>query len=373
MGPKRTALVLFVFSLTLGFSSLSFAELTEKDQLGKILYFDEYLSLNHNQSCASCHLPPGFADPVNAGDPVNLPVSEGSISGLFGGRNSPTSSYAAASPHFNYRPRMGYVGGQFWDGRAPNLKEQAKGPFLNPVEMAMPSEAAVVGAVASLENPNYPDYLNLFQQAFKVNLDAIDLNDELLVKTVYNQIAGAIANYERTSELNKFNSRYDAYLAGAATLTETELAGLDLFNGNCSQCHPSDGTSKAGKILMPTVFSNHSYHNLGLPHSENPLLADNPPDLGLGGRVDISDPREYGKFKVPTLRNIELTAPYGHNGYFATLEEMVHFLNSRDAEAWAAPEVDQNLTAEIGQLSLSPAEETAIVTFLKTLTDGGEN
>ena len=105
------------------------------------------------------------------------------------------------------------------------------------------------------------------------------------------------------------------------------------------------------------------------------MIANNPIDYGLGGRPDIAakDPTgaELGKHKVMSLRNIAITPPYGHNGFFATLEEVVHFYNTRDVEAWPAPEVEQNVnTTELGNLGLTPEEEVDVVAFLKTLTDG---
>ena len=113
------------------------AALTPKEELGKLLFFDTHLSREKNQSCATCHQPPGFADPINAAMPKTEVASRGSVNGLFGVRNAPTVAYAAFSPHFHWDREEGlFLGGQFWDGREPTLKGQAKGPFLNPVDYA---------------------------------------------------------------------------------------------------------------------------------------------------------------------------------------------------------------------------------------------
>ena len=190
-------------------------------------------------------------------------------------------------------------------------------------------------------------------------------------------MADAIAAFEKTDELNKFSSKFDYYLAGKTKLSVQELRGLELFNdkGKCAECHPSEAVRGTDGKIVPPLFTDFTYDNLGIPKSTNPLIADNPIDYGLGGREDIKakDPSgaELGKHKVMTLRNIELTPPYGHNGFFATLEEIVNFYNTRDVKSWPAPEVAQNVnTEELGNLGLTEQEEADIVAFLKTLTDG---
>ena len=159
-------------------------------------------------------------------------------------------------------------------------------------------------------------------------------------------------------------------------LTVTQLKGLALFNdvtkGNCAACHPTtDYTDDQGNVYPP-LFTDFTYDNLGIPTNWRvyELAGGAPPDNGLGGREDIMDPAEYGKFKVPTLRNVAKTAPYGHNGYFPTLKEIVNFYNTRDAGAWDDPEVPATVnTTELGNLGLSRQEEWQIVAFLKSLTD----
>ncbi|MDX9708788.1 MAG: cytochrome c peroxidase [Trichloromonas sp.] len=345
---------------------------TDEETLGQRLYFDKNLSINQNQSCASCHLPAtGFADPMNVQDPWNSVVSLGSNPMLNGGRNSPTSGYAAFIPTFGFDDAEGlYFGGQFWDGRADTLKDQAKGPFLNPVEMAMPDEAAVIAAIADPANKNYKQYVKLFASVYGIDLATLDLNDPAQVLNAYDKTAQAIAVFEQSTRFVKFNSKFDYYLAGKAKLTDQERNGLALYEGKamCSACHPSAATTNPDGTIVPPLFSDFTYDNLGIPKSENPLIAGLPVDLGLGGR--LGDPAENGKFRVPSLRNIALTPPYGHNGYFATLEEIVRFYNTAGDGTWDVPEVPENVNRdELGNLGLTPQEEADLVAFLKTLSD----
>jgi cytochrome c peroxidase len=349
--------------LVLAYASAVFAG--PKEDLGKILYFDRYLSANQNQSCASCHDPDtaGFADPLNQRLPGAFPVSVGSFTNLVGGRNAPPASYAVFSPSFHFDTEEGlYFGGQFWDGRAADLKEQAKGPFLNPVEMAMPDMASVIAALKDPANPNAAAYKALFMTVYGINLaGSVD------VAFTYDKLAEAIAAFEGTPAFKSFTSKFDAVMAGSEKFTADEEEGWKIFNreeplpdgsgaGKCVLCHPAP------------LFTDFSYDNLGIPKSKNALLKKNPPDLGLGGV--LQNPDEYGKFKVSSLRNLTLTAPYGHNGYFETLEQIVNFYNTRDIKPWPLPEVDENVNFdELGDLQLTPDQERQLVAFLKTLAD----
>lgn len=357
--------------LLLAITSLALATTQEEEHLGHLLYFDQYLSLNHNQSCASCHHPhAAFADPLNADFPADYVVSLGSDVTLNGGRNAPTSAYAAFIPIF-HSDGDNYVGGQFWDGRADTLKDQAKGPFVNGVEMGLADAAAVMAAIADPRNPRSKFYQELFLSLYDIDLSTLDLSDSVQVANAYDKTAEAIARFEQTWRFTKFTSKYDYYLAGAAELTPQELAGLEIFNGkgNCTACHPSAPEIKPDGCLVPPLFSNYSYENLGLPKSENPMIASFPIDYGLGGR--LGDAAENGKFRVQTLRNIASTPPYGHNGYFATLEDMVLFLNTAGDGSWPPPEVDADNVnrEELGSLGLTPQEQTDLVAFLNTLDD----
>jgi cytochrome c peroxidase len=298
-----------------------------------------------------------------------------------------------------------WVGGNFWDGRATGEKlgspaaDQAQGPFLNPVEQGLPDAACVVFRVSKAE------YADLYAQVwgdsirsigFPANTDQLcavegttvplSAHDRAGVAREFDRIALSIAAFEDAPEVNRFSSKFDAWRDGKAKLTSEEQRGLTLFQGKarCERCHPSDGKKP--------LFTDFTYDNLGVPKNpENPGYAKNPAfvDLGLGGF--LRDQSEYGKMRVPTLRNIDrrpfpgAAKAYMHNGVFKSLEQLVHFYNTRDVlprcetlaapvsavNCWPAPEVEQNMNRdELGNLGLSEAEERAIVVFLKTLSDG---
>jgi cytochrome c peroxidase len=324
--------------------------LSPLEQLGKIMYQDKEFSFNATQSCQTCHHHvSGFADPSNSRDPYSKVVSTGADGVSLGARNAPSTAYAGYSPVLHLAENGNYYGGMFWDGRATGsrlgdpLAEQAQGPPLNPVEMNMPGKEAVVEVV---RNSNYA---TLFLEVFGEN-SLIDPED------AYDNIARAIAAYERSQEVQKFNSRFDNDM-----LSDKEINGLILFQDKCAQCHSLENLTGQGPL-----FTNHGYANIGIPI--NPLLADNPVDLGLGGFLDT--PSQNGKFKIPTLRNVARTAPYGHNGYFGTLKDIIHFKNTRDLGGWESPEVMENLNqTDVGDLGLSNQEEDDIAAFLITLTD----
>jgi cytochrome c peroxidase len=335
--------------------------LTPLEELGKLLAFDETLSEPDGRSCATCHDPSvAFTDPDRS-----RPVSAGAVPGRVGSRNSPTWAYASFTPPRRFDPEEGiWVGGLFWDGRVDSLAEQAKLPFLEPLEMNAPDAASVVAAVRAAP------YADRFRAVF--GADALDDVDR-----AYDRIAEALAAFQSSREVVRFDSKYDAYLAGRTALTPLEARGLELFEGQalCSECHPSrpapDGT--------PPLFTDFTYDNLGTPRNpDNPFYhlppefnPDGPAfiDRGLGAIVD--DPAEDGKFKVSTLRSIALTAPYMHNGVFATLRETLDFYNTRDVGEWPPPEVAENVnTEELGNLELTDEDIDALLAFLETLTDG---
>ncbi|TFH63965.1 MAG: c-type cytochrome [Gemmatimonadales bacterium] len=336
--------------------------LTPKEGLGKLLFFDPMLSTPPGQACSHCHSPvAGFGNPNQ-----QLPVSRGVHPDRYGNRNDMTASYAAHIPPRTFNEVEGlWVGGLFWDGRAASLAEQAKGPPLNPLEMANPDAEAVVAAIR--EAPYRDQFLDVYGEG------ALDDSEE-----AYDFMADAIAAYEMSRELNPFNSKYDLYLAGEVQLTDGELHGLALFEdeekGNCAACHPSG----PGLDGSPPLFTDYTYDNLGTPKNpENPyyfLPSEFNPDgvdyvdLGLGPVV--GDSELNGFFRVPTLRNVAATSPYMHNGVFHTLYQVVSFYNSRDVAPWAGPEVAAAVNRdELGDLGLTPQEMESIVAFLKTLTD----
>jgi cytochrome c peroxidase len=360
--------------------------LTLEEELGKSLFFDDTLSLNQNQSFASCHDPlVGFTGGVEEFN-AHGAVYEGSVDGLFGERKPPSAAYATQSPIFHLGKHDTWTGGNFWDGRATGEKlgnpaaDQAQGPFLNPVEQALSSPADVVGRVC------LGSYADLFTTVW--GAEACDPNN---VDTAFDYIGLSIEAYEASPEVNAFTSKYDS----KAKLTKEEKKGRSLFQskGQCSACHPSNG--------QQPLFTDFTFDNLGVPQNpENPALITDSSfvDVGLGGflmsagyPVDTYED-EWGKQKVPTLRNVDkgadsVTKAYTHNGYFKTLYGIVHFYNTRDvldvcpgayteaqalaADCWPAAEVSENVnTDELGDLGLSEDEEWAIVAFLKTLSDG---
>jgi cytochrome c peroxidase len=381
-------------------------QLTAQEQLGKMLFFDANLSSPPGQSCATCHGPAvGFTGPdsqINA----TTAVYPGALEPRFGNRKPPTASYAGPSPKLHIDEEGTFVGGMFWDGRATGwdlddpLAEQAMGPFLNPLEMNMPDDRAVVQKV--LEST----YVDLFKEVWGEG--SLSLDD---VKGSFERIALAIAAYERSYEVNPFSSKFDDFwkktqAAGldleAMTeenwetyqgygLDDDEVKGLMLFHtkGLCSQCHVL--TSEDGN---PPIFTDFTYDNLGAPRNpDNPFYIQdtefNPDgtswvDKGLGAFLEGTEEyQQYaaenmGKYKVPTLRNVDLrptpefTKAFLHNGVFKSLKEVVNFYNTRDVEGagWAAPEIAANVnTEELGNLELTEAEEDLIVLFMKTLSD----
>jgi cytochrome c peroxidase len=374
---SRGASALFI---AIALASPLFAEpLSPLEELGKRLFFDRNLSTPAGQSCASCHAPEaGFTGPdstINA----TTAIYPGAAAGKFGNRKPPSAAYASFSPKPSYDPEdETYVGGQFWDGRAATLMEQAQGPFLNPLEMNNQDGWEVVQKVKAA------DYRDLYHEVYGDNsLDVGPLTAEI----AFHRIARAIAAYEASSEVNAFSSKYDAYLAGRVRLSPAERRGLALFEGkaNCSACHPS----QPGEDGSPPLFTDFTYDNVGAPRNPyNPFYkmtaTVNPEgrhyvDLGIGGVRKES--AHEGKVKVPTLRNVarrpaeDFVKSYFHNGAFKSLEEVVHFYNVRNIrpEEFDPPDVRQNVNRdELGDLGLTDAEEADLVEFLKTLSDGYE-
>jgi len=335
-------------------------------QLGRALFFDEGLSNPAGMACATCHNPTaGFSYPVSMINEATGTVP-GAVESRFGNRKPPTISYARFIPQGppTFDPRQqAYVGGLFFDGRAANLPGQAQAPLQNPNEMNnlvhnVGSPALVVSEVES--GPN----ANLFKQVFGPEAFSQPADQ------VFQQIVQAIAAWESSPEVSPFSSKYDAYVAGKATLTAAELDGLRLFTGTvngrpggqpyvknaeCSSCHVLAPQAGQG----PDLFTDSHYYNIGIPRNENnpyyaqtnkvtdPVgynaLGDDYVDLGLadflypdGGLVEGDSLGIKGTFKAPTLRNVdarpdaEFVKDYGHNGVFKSLASIVHFYNTRN-------------------------------------------
>ncbi|KLE04508.1 cytochrome-c peroxidase [Aliarcobacter butzleri] len=356
------------FILGLMFSALM-AEDMKKEDLGRILFFDVNLSKNRTQSCATCHNPnAGFVDDRDNG--VKKMASLGDDGKSLGDRQAPTASYAKFSPTFHFDEKTKkYVGGQFWDGREATLEGQAGGPPLNPVEMGMSDKKAVVDRLK--ENTLYVDS---FKKIFGAD---IFKNDD----KAYEAMTIAIASFERTDEFSPFDSKYDRYLKGEYDLTPLEDLGKSIFfsnnNNSCANCHVLKGEDKEGE-----TFTNYQYHNIGTP-TNNELRAKNGVkaiDEGLLANSNVSDVAQKGKHKVPTLRNVAVTAPYMHNGVFKDLKTVVEFYdkyNNKDRnidpetnKPWDEPEVKDNISLqELKANKLTDRKVEALVAFMKLLTD----
>ncbi|MEN8179539.1 MAG: cytochrome c peroxidase [Pseudomonadota bacterium] len=394
---KMTAFVISPIALALmvGSGALQAKDggyLSPIEELGKTIFFDESLSINENQACASCHVPEvGFTGAISEFNEAGS-VYEGSIPGSFGNRKPPSSAYATLAPRFyaDFGNRlMGdnddeladaplFVGGNFWDGRATGWElgnpaaDQAQGPFTNPVEQALPNTACVVYRVCEGEYGELFDEVwspgrcmikwpanieDLCEQQVWPDVDPVKQRDK--VEATYDRIALSIAAFEGSSESNAFTSKIDAHRAGDYDFSKEEIAGRNIFRGKgkCSLCH----TGAGGPGAPAPLFTDFTFDNLGVPKNpENPASIANPDwaDPGLAGFLEnVSGyvdhaPSNLGKSKVPTLRNVSLGSceaaeeddkgkghgkhddcivkAYMHNGYFKSLKSVVHFYNTRD-------------------------------------------
>jgi cytochrome c peroxidase len=274
-----------------------------KVALGRTLYYDARLSKNQDVSCNSCHLLGSFGvdgEPTSPGH-----------RGQRGERNSPTVYNAALHV------------AQFWDGRAADVEEQAKGPVLNPVEMAMPSEAAVVAVLQSI-----PGYAPLFEAAFPEDAQPIS----------YDNMARAIGAFERRLMTP---SAFDAFLAGNdAALTDSQVAGaLAFVDTGCISCH------------MGPAIGGSLYRKLGLV---KPYATEDP------GREKVTgDPADRHVFKVPGLRNVARTGPWLHDGSVASLDQVISIM----AEHQLGRSLDPDQLADIRAFleALTGTLETALI------------
>ncbi len=344
-----------------------------KELLGSALFFDVNLSKNRTMSCATCHDPnKGFVD--HRGNGVDSMASLGDNGHSLGDRNAPPAAYAKFSPHFQAnkgknKDKSAFIGGQFWDGRAATLADQAGGPPLNPIEMGMPDKASVIARIK--ENPSY---ITLFKQFF-----GQDIFDD--VDKAYTAMTDSIQAFEETDFFAPFDSKYDRFLRGEYELTILEDLGRSLFfsnnNTNCSSCH------KLRREDDPReTFTNFEYRNIGTP--ENVFLRQKNGvkvnDLGLYQNPLAQTEESKGKFKVPSLRNVAVTGPYMHNGIFQDLRTVVEFydtynnperkINPETGKPWGKPEVAENLALdELKAKVLTERKIDALVAFMKTLTD----
>ncbi|MCX7767611.1 MAG: cytochrome-c peroxidase [Flavobacteriales bacterium] len=287
----------------------------EGARLGRYLFYDKRLSVNNSVSCASCHQQDhAFSDPRR--------YSEGAF-----GQTTRRHSMALVNVAFNPFTRF------FWDGRAATLEEQVLHPIRDPEEMAH--------SLSQVEQilQNDPLYPPLFEAAFgDRRIDSI-------------RIAKALAQFVRT--LVSFNSRYDRWVQGLGTLDNQELLGLQLiqdnYKGDCFHCHNAEDR----------LFSNYRFSNNGLDYEHEWT------DLGL--YETTGNPNHRALFKVPTLRNVAVSAPYMHDGRFNTLDQVLvdHYLTGGKI----SPTIDPMMEYAGQGLNLSPNEVVAIKKFLLALTD----
>ena len=340
--------------------------------LGEVLFFDKSISFNKTQSCSTCHSPnTAFVDQRK--NSANQMVSEGDNPHLHGNRNANTALYAMFSPDFHFDKKIqDYVGGQFWDGRAKDLAEQAGGPPVNPVEMGMPDKKAIVERLKA-DPTYYKPITDLYGESIWADTDKI-----------YAIMEKAIGEFEKQELFEPFSSKYDRALKGEAELTALEAEGKALFfdktRTNCSNCHQSSEAN-----LAKETFTNYRYFNIGVPSNQelikhNKLAADFVDNGLLDNPMVKGDEKQKGKFKVPTLRNIGVTAPYMHNGVFRDLKTVLLFkdsfnnpnrkINPETGKAWEKAEYAQTINPDVLKAKpLTDEEINALEAFLKTLTD----
>ena len=290
----------------------------ERVALGKTLFFDKQLSINNAQSCADCHLPEkAFAD--------GRRTARGA-EGEFGPRNT--------MPLFNLAWKKDF----FWDGRAKSLREQVLQPIQNPIEM----HETLTNVCAKLRTTNKTDYARLFAASFG--------SPEITAE----KISLALENYLLT--LTSFDAKFDRVLRGEENFTPDEQRGFELFS---TEYDPRRGQ-----------FGADCFHCHGGPLFQSQAFANNGSDgafVDLGREKVTGRAADRGKFSVPSLRNVELTAPYMHDGRFRTLEDVVrHYSTGIPRSATLDPNLAKHPD---GGVPLSEPDRHALVAFLKTLTD----
>ncbi|MET0072893.1 MAG: cytochrome c peroxidase [Candidatus Thiodiazotropha lotti] len=365
-------------------SDASEATFASKEALGEALFSDVNLSGNRTQACSTCHNP-GRAfvdDRLDAFGEIGA-VSMGDDGISLGDRNTPSAAYAAFSPDFfeGTRDRLnsdagqyqGFMGGQFLDGRETDLKGQAGGPPLNPIEMNMPDKASVVARIQENE-----DYVEAFESLYSETVfDDVD--------AAYEAMTESIAKFEKTEGFASFDSDYDRHINGEYDeyiLTKAGLGKALFFSQeftNCATCHQLQPNSHPQE-----TFSSYEYHNIGVPENTTVRAVNNTAegfvDHGLLDNPATTDVSHQGKFKVPTLRNVAVTEPYMHNGVFRDLKTVILFydqfnnedrsLNPETGAAWTEAEVPETINhSELAAPALTDEEVEALVCFLRSLTD----
>jgi cytochrome c peroxidase len=348
-------------------------------EAGRRLFFEPQLSDPPGTSCASCHDP---ARAFSGDNGSNRAIARGSRSNMFGTRNAPTLMYLATSSGPGFSERDGKhvpSGGFFWDGRAATLADQALGPLFSPNEMNNPDASALVDRVAA------SSAAPMLRTAYGADVLKVP-------KRAVAAITAALAAFEQSPVFAPFSSKFDEVLRGRARFTDQEERGFGLFTiaqkGNCAACHSVKSDSGDPR---DSLFTDFGFHALGVPRNRE-IAKDGVHDLGwcaaqVGGARENA--RWCGSFKTPTLRNVALTAPYMHNGRFATLREAVAFYATRDThpERWYPEgtkfdDLPETMRVNVdvdtrpyhrrrGQRpALNDDEIDDIVAFLHTLTDG---
>lgn len=318
--------------------------------LGKRIFTDTSLSEPAGQSCITCHNPKtAFADPRR--------VSPGVIAGREGHRNAPSLMYSALiSPMkledtYDENGELNFIveGGFFYDGRAQSLRDQVREPFFEKNEMNLADEAVLAARLRKSE----------YSAALKKQLGEEAWQDDKALNGLAFQ---SLVEFLREPMFRPFNARIDDYWGGdKEALTASEKRGLDVFETKaaCSVCHlVGTGTS-----WLEPLLTDFGYDNLGAPSIGEK-------DPGLGGYTGVPD--ELGQFKVPTLRNVTLTAPYLHNGSIATLREVLEFYNKRDLEPerWSKTDYPETVNHEdMGNLELTDHEVDDLLALMDAFTD----
>lgn len=351
--------------------------------LGERIFSDVSLSASGKQSCATCHNPDNAHGPA---DGLAVPLG-GALGDVPGFRAAPSLRYMQQTPTFHFEADGTPVGGFNRDGRAQSLLEQAERPFVAAHEMANGGKEDVVRRLK----------LAAYADQFRAVFGAAIFDN---VEQAFSRVQFALQQFQKEdSRFAPFDSKYDQFLAGKASLTDAELRGLALFNnpakGNCAACHPS----ARGADGSPPLFTDFTYDNLGVPRNPRiPATADpNYFDLGLCGpdRTDLAARADLcGAFKVPTLRNVATRKAFFHNGFFTNLTDVVRFYVRRDTNPEEFYPVGQdgvvqkfndlpsqfhiNVNRTEGPYNRQPGMAPALaegeigdlVQFLGTLTDG---
>lgn len=348
--------LIWILVLTPMVMSLAFINDASREiELGRELFFDKSLSHPNGEACSVCHSPrTAFSDPFHAA------VSEGMLTNAFVIRNSPSLTYCRYIGPLHYDSlRANWFGGLFWDGRSNSLEDQLSGPFFNHAEMNNADTAQLISEIP--------------QASYFPLLDSLYHPQEK--GEFYHGLINAIAAYERSDYLHSFSSKFDDVMDHQAEFSAEERKGWELFTGKamCAQCHSITPNGTDQKIL----FTDYSYHNLGVPRNKNnPFYSTLPEinplgpkavDRGLGGV--INNPKADGLFRTPSLRNVMETAPYFHNGFAPDIETALshvleHCINQ------SIPEIGVNVEKKwTGSVVLTTQEKSALIAFLQTLTD----